>query len=334
MISGQKIIAFTPCGRKRYMDLLTAHVVREHEAGHIDEWLLFNNAYSIEDSTYAAQLAAHFPWMKVLNQAKPGVPEHIADFFKFMTEGDGVLYLRLDDDIVYIDPTAIPRLVKYRLENPHPFLVYPTIINNVRTSYHLQQAGIVSKSWAGEIKNEMCDPIAWREGAYVFNLHQKALNALEHGTLVEEFTLPSETFTDWEAGHISINCFVTFGKDLLACNVPKDEEGYLSLWRPKELNRQNARAGDAMVIHFAYHTQTEFMDKSGMLGDYWKFAPPTVPFRTIRLSPEFPKGGTSEAPRPRVLTRGTRIRPNPMPRKPFTPKRLHERYLQRLGLKA
>ena len=49
MLEGQKIIAFTPVGRKRYMDLLAAHVKREHDAGHIDEWLLFNNAYVYED---------------------------------------------------------------------------------------------------------------------------------------------------------------------------------------------------------------------------------------------------------------------------------------------
>ena len=324
MIQGQKIIAFTPCGRKRYMDLLAAHVAREQVAGHIDEWILFNNAYSIEDSTYAAQLAATFPWVTVFNQQKPGIPEHIADFYKFMTQGDGVLYFRLDDDVVYIDPDCVPRLVDYRLKNPEPFLVFPTIINNVRTSYHLQQAGIVPKEW-GEIRNEMCDVIAWKSPHYVFNLHQKALSALERGSLAE-FTLPSETFTDWEAGHISINSFMIFGHDMLACNVHRDEEGYLSLWQPKALNRQNARAGDAFVIHFAYHTQTEFMDKSGMLGDYWKFVPPTVPVRTIRLAPSLvtaPPARPAPPPNPN-LSLVSRV----------LQRQMRERELQQRGLKA
>jgi len=296
MINGQKIIAFTPVGRKRYMDLLAAHMKREHDAGHIDEWILFNNAYMREDSTYCDQLAAQWDWITVLRE-KPLVghdtaggqfmwrrPDHIADFYKFMTQSENVIYVRLDDDIVYIDPDCLPRLVKYRLEHPEAFLVFPTIVNNVRTSYHMQEQGIVG-NWG--IRNEMCDEVAWKHRDYVFDLHMKALRAIEEGKLAETLGLRSEVYTDpsYEAGHISINCFAILGKDMLDCVVPGDEEGYLSLWRPRDLKRQNARCGDALVIHFAYHTQTDFMDKTGLLNDYVKLAPP-LDFRTERLAPD------------------------------------------------
>jgi len=292
MIEGQKIIAFTPCGRKRYMDVLAGYVLREHERGHIDEWILFNNAYLKEDSTLAAQFAERFPWVTVLHDTSEGGAEsglhshharqgldHICEFYQFMTEGDGVVYVRLDDDIVYIDENAIPRLVKYRLANPDPFLVFPTIINNVRTSYHMQQAGIIPKSW-GEIKNEMGDTVAMKNFPFVSNLHRKALDAIERGTLVEEFTLPSETFADWDAGHISINTFAMLGRDMVSVKVVHPEEDCLALQLPKELNRHNARCGDAVVIHFAFHTQTEAMDQSGALAYYVKLAPP-LGFQTI-----------------------------------------------------
>jgi hypothetical protein len=180
------------------------------------------------------------------------------------------------------------------MAHPEPFLVFPAIVNNVRTSYHMQQAGIIPNEW-GHVENEMCDEMAWKHSEFVFNLHQKALASIEAGTLVADFTLPSEQFTDWEAGHISINCFAIFGKDMLECRVAKDEEGYLSLWRPQELRRQNARAGDSLVIHFAYHTQTEFMDKSGMITDYAQLVKP-LPFRTARLAP--PVWTPSEAEKP------------------------------------
>ena len=229
-----------------------------------------------------------------------------------MTQSENVIYFRLDDDIVYIEETCLPRLIKYRLANPKPFLVFPTIINNVRTSYHMQLNGIVPQSWG--IKDEMCNDVAWKHTDYVFSLHQKALAAIDNGTLIKEFTLPSQQFTDWEAGHISINSFAIFGKDMLACNVAVDEEGYLSLWRPKELNRQNARAGDAIVIHFAYHTQTEFMDKSGMLNDYVKLAPP-LGFRTSRLPPE----PATASPAPAQISRPVRPAPPVHFRRTVTP---------------
>jgi hypothetical protein len=308
MIDGYKIIAFTPAGRKRYMDILAAYMRREHDAGHIDEWIVFNNAYQVEDSTYADQLAANFPWVTVLREgALTGHdtaggkfvwrrPDHIADFFKHapMKQTGKVIYVRLDDDIVYIDPECIPRLVKYRIANPNPFLVFPVIINNVRTSYHMQEQGVVASDWG--IRNEMCDEIAWKHPDYIFQLHMKALEAIENDNLVDTFRLNSEQYTDpeYEAGHISINSFAIFGDDMAKCNVAADEEGYLSQWRPREFRRQNARCGDAMLIHFAYHTQTEYMDKTGVLNDYAKLAPP-LGFRTVRLSP--PKGPRVEGTR-------------------------------------
>jgi hypothetical protein len=306
MIQGYKVVACTPAGRKRYMDILAAYVKREHDAGHIDEWVVYNNAYKVEDSTYAKQLAAQWPWVTVLEEgALRGHdtnggkfawrrPDHIADFFRHaaMKQTGKVIYFRLDDDIVYIDPDCVTRLINYRIANPDPFLVFPVIINNVRTSFHMQEQGVVT-DWG--IRNEMCDEVAWKHPDYIHYLHMKALDAIEKGTLSETFQLKTEQYTDptYEAGHISINSFAIFGDDMAACTVARDEEGYLSMWRPMELGRQNARCGDAMLIHFAYHTQTDFMDKTGVLNDYAKLAPP-LGFRTQQLPPPHQERGAQE----------------------------------------
>ena len=94
--------------------------------------------------------------------------------------------------------------------------------------------------------------------------------------------MPTGSFEDitygdkWAAGNISINCFAAFGSDLFGAPVPRDEEGHFSLFQPKALNRPNARVGDAMVIHFAYHTQTRFMDSTGILAEYAKLDPTSI----------------------------------------------------------
>ena len=66
-----------------------------------------------------------------------------------MTEGDGVIYIRLDDDIVFIEENTIPTLIRYRLDNPEPFLVFPIIINNLRTLERMQASGIIPTQWEG-----------------------------------------------------------------------------------------------------------------------------------------------------------------------------------------
>lgn len=301
MIDGQKIVAFTVAGRKRFMDLLVPHVMRDQAAGIIDEWLLFNNAFKWEDSTYTEQIAAHLPWataVKEVHAPGPGQspltkfqwhpPNHICDVYQspHMKYGDGTIYVRLDDDVCYVDKDAITRLVKYRLEHPEPFLVYPTIVNNVHTSYHMQQAGVIPKEW-GDVTSHFVDTVAHRNSDFVWNMHQKALGAIARGTLVEEFKLPSGSFTDYDDGRLSINSFAMFGRDMAEMNVPPDEEGYIARVRPEELGRQNARCGDAVVIHFAFGWQTAYMDSSGMAIDYARLAPVQPGFRTHQLCPAF-----------------------------------------------
>ncbi len=295
MIEGKKVIAFTPCGRRRYMNLLAAHLKREHDRGHIDKWVVFQNAFTWEDVAFAEQLAAHFPWVEAVQpqDGRKGLATpftaHLSDFYKWMPRENDAIYVRFDDDIVYVNEECIPRLVKYRLALPEPFLMFPVIINNVRTSYQMQQCGIVPKEW-GEIKNEMCNVRAWKDPTYVQRLHRKALDAINGGPdrLAQEFSMPTGSFAEipfgndddhksepiWAAGNISINCFAIAGADLFGFDIPWNEEGALSLFRPKEVNRPNARCGNAFVSHFAYHTQTDAMDKSGMLAEYAKLAPP------------------------------------------------------------
>jgi hypothetical protein len=133
MIDGQQVIGFTPVGRKRYMDILAPYIMREHERGHIDKWILFNNAYLRDDSTLCQQIAAQFPWCEVIDEVEKGgvndsefrkfawhPPTHICGVYKFLTAGEGTVYVRLDDDLCYIDDNAIERLVRYRIAHPEP----------------------------------------------------------------------------------------------------------------------------------------------------------------------------------------------------------------------
>ena len=208
----------------------------------------------------------------------------------------------------------MPRLLQYRVEHREPFLVYPLIVNNVRTSYRLQRAGQCPREW-GEVTNDMNDWTAHKSFKWVFNIHRATLATLAAGKpLTERWSLPTEQFTTFDQGHISTNVITIFGSDLVACanmpagygcraGVPDDEESFFSLWRPRQLNRQNARVGDSVFVHFAYNTQTDFMDHTGMLAEYAQFVAP-MPFRVNQVAPpdtasvpHHPKGQRTPPPR-------------------------------------
>ncbi len=277
MIEGRKIIAFTPTGRRRYMDILARYVDCEVKVGHIDEWVLWDNPKD-QDKSYALDLVSRLPYVTLLeidlraHGLKEYGPPALHLFYRYMPQDPNAIYVRLDDDIVYIAPDCLPKLIAYRIDHSEPFLVYPTIINNSRTSYALQREGLIPHA---RISPALLDEVSWRSGVFAESLHQHALELLSRAGDLAEFTLPSGPFPDWETGNVSINTFAMLGKDMLehtpACH--SHEENYISIETPKRLNRLNARCGDAFVIHFAYYTQTEHMDRTGLLEEYAKLAP-------------------------------------------------------------
>lgn len=330
MIDGHKVIAHTPCGRRRFMDILAAYMKREHDAEHIDEWVLFRNAYCYVDDPIIFQYAEKFPWVTILDHPQVIIsadpPQNttqaplISRFYPLLARSvtdDEAVYIRFDDDICYVHEDAVPRLVRWRLTHRAPFLVYPLIINNTRTSYHLQQAGKVTKDW-GTVTNDMGCNIGCHDEQFSYGLHMMALDSVEAGKVVEDFSLPSREFTNYDDGRISVNCFAIMGKDLKATRVHPDEESYFSWWRPEDLGRFNARCGDAIVVHFSFGGQNVcgrpnmndgFMSQTGLLTDWGRLAPP-LGFRTRQapatvwppkmyfIWPGYPIGWSWDMPQP------------------------------------
>jgi len=293
MIDGHKVIAFTPVGRKRYLDLLITYMKREHDVGHIDEWILFNNPIVPEEGGLARQIKKQFgDWITILENSACDdrgwrQTSIISTFYKQIPVDLAAVYIRLDDDIVFIDKNAIERLVHFRIAHPSPFLVYPSIINNVRICWYMQQAGILPTEEFGDLKTtDMWNLIAWTSDNFINKLHAKALTSIANGTIAKDFELPSRHFANYEDGYISVNSYCILGCDLALSyeNCPGDEERYFALNEPIRLGRTNAMCGDAIMVHFSYHKQEAYMDRTGMLGDYARFTDP-VGFMTTTSPP-------------------------------------------------
>ena len=61
-------------------------------------------------------------------------------------QDDDTVYLKLDDDIVYMDESLFTDFVDFRISHPEYLLVLPVIINNQFASWYLQQKGLVKSS--------------------------------------------------------------------------------------------------------------------------------------------------------------------------------------------
>src|ERR1035441_50384 len=125
MYKDYKIVVVTPAGRAQYLDILKKYIYKEMDKGLIDDWQLWYNTGDNNDISYMNGMEIDRPG-KVKKYVLDGINGYdayqIHRFFQFV-QNDNTIYLRFDDDIVYIEDRAIEKLIQCRIDNPEPFIV-------------------------------------------------------------------------------------------------------------------------------------------------------------------------------------------------------------------
>lgn len=259
-------IVVTPAGRKRYLRILLKNL--EKQRSDFDRWHLWLNTNVPEDVEYIESLPKKHDWIIVV---RPKTPVNSVDsrnihgFFEYAREPHTV-YIRLDDDIVYLDPDFIKKLRDYRRQNPEPFLVYGNIINNAIVS-HLHQRN-QRFQYPQKSGYECMDPVGWSDPAFARAIHDAFLRDLESGVGTEAWTRSFSLWHLWDQERVSINCISWIGSDMP--RVQEDEEQFLSVEYPRMKARYNVILGDAICSHFAFYTQRSLMDTTNILERYEK----------------------------------------------------------------
>ena len=266
-------VVVTPGGRKRYLHLLARHL--EAQRGSFDTWQIWLNTKNEEDLAYMRGLAsAHPDWIV----ARELPIEHqdnmsIHAFFPGAAER-GTTYLRLDDDVVWLESGFIEAMMSFRETYPAPFLVYGSIVNNAVVSHLFHRFGCVNSAYGHPDYTCMCD-IGWNNGSFAELLHRSFLDAVEAGSDLAGWRFPAWTLYHYE--RVSINCIAWLGDDFAQFGgiVGSDEEQWLSVEKPQELGRPNVIAGGVghMCAHFAFYPQRAVMDASGLLERYAALVP-------------------------------------------------------------
>lgn len=262
-----KVVIVTPAGREKYLSFFKKYIYAEMEKGLVDGWQLWQNTTLQSDIDYLASMAAENGKVKVFtipnleNKYNNCDTWRTCEFFKNTQEND-TIYIRFDDDIVWYEPGAIEKMVIARIEHPDALVIYPNVINSTTvTSWH-QASGALGKE-AGEVKQEKeGDP----DYAYLdaFNYTDSKLIDLMHATFrakyeagkVSDYYLPSRTLERYN--RFSICSLAFWGKDHL--DVGPSEEAWLAWEEPERLKRPNYFLGDALMVHYAYHTQRDHLE--------------------------------------------------------------------------
>jgi hypothetical protein len=258
-----KRILVTPAGRERYLEVLFNYL--KNLKNEFDEWVLWVNTENQSDIEYMEKLESENEFIK-LQKTKIGVRgnETICHFFKECTDENSV-YIRLDDDIIYIKPNSLNDLFDFRINNPNYFLVYGNIVNNALLSHLHQINGVLTNEF--KFNYHCADHNGWDNPIATESIHRRFLQLNEEDKL-NTFLLSNWILKDYE--RCSINVISWLGSEFKKFNgeVGTDEEQWLSCDKPRELQIPNIIFGNSLFVHYAFHPQRSYIDGTDILEKY------------------------------------------------------------------
>ncbi len=278
MFESYKIVAVTCYGRRRYTELLTRYT---RSCPLIDTHQLWINTRNPDDLAEAELYCKQDPGFFELVHCEVPYDQlsgshRLACFYPLLPSAPDTIYLRFDDDIVWMADDAVEKLLTARLANPLPLLVYANTINNSLCSHLHQRRGALPA--VPHLEYDCLGANSWRNAETAKVIHRLFLDRLESGEPPTDFLFDNHSLESYQ--RCSINCMAWFGRDnhALRSGVARDEEHELSCVIPRLLCRPNLIAGDALVSHFAYHTQRASLEQdSSFLERYRALAPPRAP---------------------------------------------------------
>lgn len=257
----------TPAGRKRYIEILYVYLKSQKDS--FDTWQLWLNTDDREDIEYMRNLEKENNWIKCI-PLKAGVkPESglsICHFFEH-TKREDTIYIRLDDDIVYLSPNFVKDFKELRLKHREEIFLYPNIINNAVITHIHQRNKLFKQKPLAEYE---CMGNAWKNPIYSEKIHFAFLESLKENNL----DIWQKSFHIWTLDYyerVSINSLAWFGSVMKnkIVTIKRDEEHDISVDIPNRFKIPHTIINGPICAHFAFFTQREYLEsKTDILQRY------------------------------------------------------------------
>ncbi|KAI1630753.1 hypothetical protein F4809DRAFT_242247 [Biscogniauxia mediterranea] len=127
---GVRVVAMVFYGRKRYVDILDCYLRQNlaSSGGYLDEVWFMAHTQNEDDTAWVEDLVLKEPDYKIIGQHECENQSYSC-LWNFAT-ADNTIYIKIDDDIIFIHPDAISQLVHTRLAVPHPYAISANLVNS------------------------------------------------------------------------------------------------------------------------------------------------------------------------------------------------------------
>lgn len=278
MINGNRVVAWTPYGRKETMSILYKYMVRDHEAGIVDEYWLYLNMDpdQHQDLLFAQWLASSYPWIK-LKERPPHErvlhPKQLntGKFYQYAVEPN-TIYIRLDDDIVYVHKDAMARLAAAKGVSPAT-VCFPIIWHNAICSFWLQNMGKIPLEY-GRVRDAYCmDPVGWGDGQFAEKIHRLLLDHIK-ADAVDELFLHHDVQLPLGL-QFSVSCFAAHSDLYRGLENPghlpyEEEETWHTIHETHRSGKANIIIGNALVAHLSFFPHTDYIRRQTDILDQYR----------------------------------------------------------------
>lgn len=256
-----RVVSVTPAGRRRYMEILVPHLLRQRHVIAEHHWWL--NTDVAEDIAFVRQTCREYPdFFRVCKKPYDPDKTHGDNIWKFFKDfaDPSTTYVRFDDDIVWMADDAVEKIVRSRQEHRDAPLILGNIVNNAVCSAAHQQAGLISTR-RGVIQPDCLDEIGWKNPLFSRLAHESFLDDLENGR-ESRWTKLKIPLTFGQRFSINVICW--HGEMMASlpqlANDNLDEEPFLTERLPIQLGHGNVICNEALFAHFAFWPQRPYMD--------------------------------------------------------------------------
>lgn len=262
MRRGYKIVVNTAAGRRRYMQYLIPQVVISDIVDRYDLWI---NTTNKDDILFFMKVAELFPKINLVWQPHKTINGILSmgAFYKKCCENN-TIYIKLDDDMIWFEPTFFEKMVDFRIDNPKFFLVSPLVINNGICDYILQETQKITY-----YKYHVCEGYNrfWYNGEFAYQLHSWFIDNYLKPKRYEELY---SGIHEIALHRFAINAVLWFGETFKEFGgiVSGDDEEQLTIKTPMQLNKNNCFNCNTICAHFSFSVQRSLLDNSNILDQY------------------------------------------------------------------
>lgn len=175
MYSNYKIVACTAAGRMCYMQYIFPYILSNEIVDRYDLWVNTTDMKAIESFKW---MAKHYSKIHLIYQPDGIVTgvKSINAFYKTCTRPD-TIYIKIDDDIVWMQPDTIEKILSFRIAHLEAFLVTPLVINNPMNTYIWKIKELLNHGKYINLRS--IHRTFWKRGAAALKLYNYFLDNME-----------------------------------------------------------------------------------------------------------------------------------------------------------